>query len=79
VVEAEGLVVQVYDESASTTQVFDVGQLRLRFKVTAIGREPLNVRFNPVAMEFRWSPDGRFSWNELMFEPKGCIARLLAV
>jgi hypothetical protein len=56
--------------------VFDVGQLRLRFKVRATGFEPLNVRFDPVAMEFRWAPDGRFGWNELMFEPKECIAKL---
>jgi hypothetical protein len=74
--EAEGLAFQVYDESASGSQVFDVGQLRLRFKVSAPGREALNVRFDPVAMEFSWSPGGRFNWNELMFEPKKCIARL---
>jgi hypothetical protein len=74
--EAERIVVQVYDESSSNTQVFDVGQLRLRFKVSVPGREPLNVRFDPVAMEFRWQPDGRFSWKELMFEPKECIASL---
>ena len=74
--EAEGLAVQVYDESASSTQVFDVGQLRLRFKVTAPGVEPLNVRFDPVAMKFRWSPNEQFNWNDLMFEPKECIARL---
>ena len=55
--EAEELTVQVYDESASSAQVFDVGQLRLRFKVSAPGGEPLNVRFDPVAMEFRWPPD----------------------
>jgi len=74
--EAEGLAVQVYDESASSSQVFDVGQLRLRFKVSAPECEALNVRFDPVAMEFRCPPDARFSWNELMFEPKACIARL---
>jgi hypothetical protein len=74
--EAEKLTVQVYDESASSAQVFDVGQLRLRFKVSAQGCEPLNVHFDPVAMEFRWSPDGRFSWNDLMFEPKVCMAKL---
>jgi predicted ester cyclase len=66
----------VYDESASSTQVFDVGQLRLRFKVSASGCEPLNVRFDPVAMTFHWLPDGSFTWNELMFEPKECIAKL---
>ncbi len=74
--EAEGLTVQVYDESAASTQVFDVGQLRLRFKVSASGCEPLNVRFDPVAMSFHWAPDGRCRWNELMFEPKECIMRL---
>ncbi len=74
--ELEGIAVQVYDESASSTQVFDVGQLRLRFKVRMTGFEPVNVRFDPVAMEFRWAPDGRFGWNELMFEPKECIGRL---
>ena len=64
------------DEAASSTQVFDVGQLRLRFKVTTPGCEPLNVRFDPVAMQFNWPPNGRFSWQELMFGPKECIARL---
>jgi len=53
-----------------------VGQLRLRFRVSAPGYEPLNVRFDPLAMEFRWSPGGWFNWNELMVEPKQCIARL---
>jgi hypothetical protein len=38
--------------------------------------EPVNVRFDPVAMEFHWQPDGRFRWNALMFEPKECITRL---
>lgn len=74
--EAEGFAVQVYDESASSTQVFDVGQLRLRFKVGVLGWEPVNIRFDPVAMKFHWSADGSFSWNELMFEPKECIAKI---
>lgn len=74
--EGDGFTVQVYDESASSTQVFDVGQLRLRFKVSALRCEPLNVRFDPVVMVFHWPPDGSFTWNELMFDPKECIARL---
>jgi len=74
--EDEGFAVQVYDESVSSAQVFDVGQLRLRLKVSMTGFEPLNVRFDPVAMEFRWAPDGRFDWNELMFEAKECIAKI---
>lgn len=74
--EAEALTVHVYDESASGIQVFDVGQLRLRFRVNSSGGESLNVRFDPIAMKFHWPPDGSFSWNELMFEPKECIAHL---
>jgi len=46
------------------------------FKVSASGREPLNVRFNPVAMAFHWPPDAGFSWSQLMFEPKVCMAKL---
>ncbi len=32
----------------------------------------------PVANSVDWLPDGRFTWNDLMFEPKECIARLRA-
>jgi uncharacterized protein len=74
--ESEGISVQVYDESVSNAQVFDVGQLRLRFKVNIAGCEPLSVRFDPVAMVFQWPPDGRFTWSDLMYEPKECIAKL---
>lgn len=76
--EVEGFTIQVYDESASATQVFDVGQLRLRFKVSVSGSESFNVRFDPVAMAFHWPPDGSFTWNDLMFEPKQCMAKLRA-
>lgn len=53
-----------------------MGQLRLPFKVSMEGCEPLNVRFDPVAMEFRWLPDGRFAWNKLMFDPKERFMKL---
>jgi predicted ester cyclase len=43
-----------------------------------LSHSPVYLRglLDAVAMEFRWPPDGRFGWGELMFEPKDCIARL---
>ena len=70
------MIVQLYRELASARRCSMLGNYGSDSKLSAPGCEPLNVRFDPVAMEFHWSPDVRFSWNELMFEPKDCMARL---
>ena len=74
--EVAGLAVQAYDESAAGPQLFDIAQLRLRFRVTGPDDQSANVRFNPATMQFRWPPGGTFSWSQLMFEPQACIAML---
>ena len=74
--EVAGLAVQAYDESPTGPQLFDIAQLRLRFRVTGPDDRSVNVRFNPATMQFRWPPGGSFSWSQLMFEPQACIAML---
>jgi hypothetical protein len=70
-----GFGVAVYDESSNGEQVFDVGQLRLRFSVTKQGGPTMNVRFDPWTAQF--SGQGvRFTWSELMFRPEVCLNRL---
>jgi hypothetical protein len=70
-----GFDVAVYDESSGGEQVFDVGQLRLRFSVTRKGGPPVNVRFDPWTGRF--SGFGvEFTWSELMFTPEFCLARI---
>jgi hypothetical protein len=72
-----GFDVTVYDESSGGEQVFDVGQLRLRFSVTKQGRPTINVRFDPWTAQF--SGQGvRFTWSELMFRPEVCLNRLFS-
>ena len=70
-----GFDVAVYDESSGGEQVFDVGQLRLRFSVTKQGGSAINVRFDPWTARF--SGHGvDFTWSELMFRPEVCLKRL---
>jgi hypothetical protein len=72
-----GFAVAVYDESSGGEQVFDVGQLRLRFSVTKQGRPAINVRFDPWTARF--SGQGvHFTWSELMFRPEVCLNRLFS-
>jgi hypothetical protein len=69
-----GFDVAVYDESSGEEQVFDVGQLRLRFSVTKHGGSAINVRFDPWTARF--SGQGvDFTWSELMFRPEVCLKR----
>src|SRR5439155_17367902 len=61
-----GFDVAVYDESSGDEQVFDIGQLRLRFSLSKDGSPAVNVRFDPWSASFSgrgWS----FNWSELMF------------
>ena len=51
-----GLDVAIYDESIGEEQVFDVGQLRLRFSVSKPGGSVISVRFDPWTARF--SGDG---------------------
>ncbi|MBZ0159203.1 MAG: restriction endonuclease-like protein [bacterium] len=72
-----GFDVAVYDESSGTEQVFDVGQLRLRFSVKKPGGPAVTVRFDPWTARF--SGFGfEFTWSELMFRPKDCLAKALS-
>ena len=72
-----GFDVAVYDESSGGEQVFDVGQLRLRFSVTKQGGSAINVRFDPWTARF--SGHGvDFTWSELMFRPEVCLKGLLS-
>ena len=72
-----GFEVAVFDESSGGEQVFDIGQLRLRFSVTKPRGPSVNVRFDPWTARF--SGGGvEFTWSELMFRPDGCITRLFS-
>ena len=67
--------VAVYDESSGEEQVFDIGQLRLRFSVVRQGSPAINVRFDPWTARF--SGNGvDFTWSELMFRPELCLNKL---
>jgi hypothetical protein len=72
-----GCEVAVFDESIGAEQVFDIGQLRLRFSVTKPSGPAVNIRFNPWTARFT---GGRvdFTWSELMFHPEDCITRLFS-
>ena len=70
-----GFDVAVYDESCGEEQVFDVGQLQLRFSVSKPGVPALNVRFDPWTARFSGS-GFEFAWSELMFRPEDCLARV---
>lgn len=72
-----GYEVMVFDESIGGEQVFDIGQLRVRFSVTKPSGPTVNVRFDPWTSRF--SGGGvDFTWSELMFRPESCIARLFS-
>lgn len=68
-----GFDVAVYDESIGIGQVFDIGQLRLRFSVSKGVGPVLSVRFDPWTAEFK-SSGFSFTWSELMFCPADCLA-----
>lgn len=70
-----GFDVAVYDESSGGEQIFDVGQLRLRFSVTNRGGPTINVRFDPWTARFGGN-GVEFNWSELMFRPELCLNRL---
>jgi hypothetical protein len=67
-----GLEVKAYDDLRGTDQVFDIGQLRLRFAVSNKGGPPVIVRFDPSTARFICRGRG-FSWSELMFDPNSCL------
>lgn len=71
-----GLEVSAYDESSGDDQVFDIGQLRLRFAVSMPKGPCVNVRFNPMTSRFT-GPEGGFAWSELMFRPEDCLKLVL--
>jgi hypothetical protein len=68
-----GFDVAVYDESIGSGQVFDIGQLRLRFSVSKGVGPVLSVRFDPWTAEFKGSGFS-FTWSELMFCAADCLA-----
>jgi hypothetical protein len=70
-----GFDVVVYDESSGEEQVFDVGQLRLRFSVSKPGGPAINVRFDTWTARFSGNGVG-FTWGELMYRPEFCLAKL---
>src|SRR5207244_3727577 len=70
-----GFDVSVYDESSGEDQVFDVGQLRLRFAVSCKDGAKIIVRFDPATARFS-SAGKLFTWSELMFRPEDCLARI---
>jgi hypothetical protein len=70
-----GFTVAVHDESSGTGQVFDVGQLRLRFTVAQEGRDAVQVRFDPWTATFK-GPGWSFTWTQLMFRPEECLEQV---
>jgi len=58
-------------------QVFDIGQLQLRFSATKPGGPAVNVRFDPWTARFSGS-GFEFTWSELMFKPKDCIVKVFS-
>jgi len=70
-----GFDVAVHDECIGSEQVFDIGQLRLRFTVAREGRDPVQVRFDPLTATFK-GPGWSFTWTRLMFRPEDCLLRL---
>ena len=69
--------VAVYDESSGGEQVFDIGQLRLRFSVSKQGGPAINGRFDLWTARFS-GPGFDFTWSELMFRPEMCLSRLFS-
>jgi len=72
-----GFEVVVFDESIGGEQVFDIGQLRLRFSITKPSGPTVQVRFDPWTARFSGG-GANFTWSELMFRPKDCIMRLFS-
>jgi len=70
-----GFEIEVFDEFGGGEQVFDIGQLRLRFSVARPGRPAVTVRFDPASARFR-AADAEFTWGDLMSSPAECLARL---
>ena len=70
-----GFDVAVHDESTGGEQVFDIGQLRLRFTVAQEGRDTVQVRFDPWTATFK-GPDWSFTWTQLMFRPEECLGKV---
>jgi hypothetical protein len=67
-----GLEVAVYDESIGSDQVFDVGQLKLRFAVSKDRTSATQIRFDPWTARFT-AAACTFTWTELMFHPEDCL------
>ena len=70
-----GFEVAVHDESLGHEQVFDIGQLRLRFTVWRDEHAPVQVRFDPCTARFM-GPVWEFTWTDLMFHPDDCLKNL---
>jgi hypothetical protein len=70
-----GFRVAVYDESIGGDQVFDIGQLKLRFSVSKNELPAVQVRFNPWTARFA-GPTSSFTWTELMFRPEDCLRHI---
>ena len=71
-----GFQVAVYDESSGSDQVFDIGQLRLRFSVSSDQIPAVQIRFDPWTARFSGT-DWGFTWTELMFRPEECLKHLV--
>jgi hypothetical protein len=67
-----GFEVAVHDESMGSEQVFDIGQLLLRFSVAKDGGAAIQVHFDPWSATFK-GPGWSFTWTELMFRPEECL------
>jgi hypothetical protein len=67
-----GFQVAVHEESAGRDQVFDIGQLRLRFSVFKDEGAAIQVRFDPLSATFK-APGWNFTWTQLMFRPEECL------
>ena len=70
-----GFEVAVHDEFIGSEQVFEVGQLKLRFTVAQEGRETVRVRFDPWTATFK-GPGWSFTWTQLMFRPEECLEQI---
>ena len=66
---------QPKDNPLASVEIFDVGQLRLRFSVTKPGSPAVNVRFDPWTARFSGFRV-EFTWSELIFMPDFCLTKI---
>lgn len=73
-----GASVRAFDETSTAASPFDLASLRVRMKALwPDAKQEIEVRFNPVAGEFRWV-GGNATWKELMFSSAEVVSQIRA-